>query len=110
MRAKPGTAGGGIDTAILLLGRTKTISADLIRLSLRLLLSAQLSTLTISPMATLYGYTYEFGMNLCECFAAHVVLPHGPPLSSLSKRRPTMSADNVARHFDVIMSADIVGR
>jgi len=48
MRAKPGTAGGGIDTAILLLGRTKTISADLIRLSLRLLLSAQLSTLTIS--------------------------------------------------------------
>ena len=27
-RVKPGTAGGGIDTAILLLGRTKTISVE----------------------------------------------------------------------------------
>jgi len=48
MRAKPGTAGGGIDTATLLFGRTKTISADVSQLSLRLLLSAQLSMLAFS--------------------------------------------------------------
>ena len=40
-RSKPGTAAGGIDTATLLLGLTKTISADLIQLSLRLLLLAE---------------------------------------------------------------------
>jgi hypothetical protein len=48
--SKPGTAGGGISLRRRLLGGIKTISADFVRLSCKLLATAYISTLLISAV------------------------------------------------------------